>query len=82
MLSMLTYRANKKVSNVSLLMEMNLHLGPLHSVCTFIQGHKHVIPVSPVKFRPRHPKEHHLFWMMKVHVHVDELKVLCFVSVW
>jgi len=73
MLHILTYRANKKVSNVSLRMEMNLHLGPLHSVCTFIQGHKHVIPVSPVKYRPRHPKEHHSFRMMKVHVHEDEL---------
>ena len=77
----LTYRANKKVNNVSLRMEMNLRLGQLHFVCTFTQGHKHVIPVSLVKFRPRHPKEHHLFWMMKVHVYVDELKVLCFVSV-
>lgn len=64
----LTSRANKKVNNMSLLMEMNLHLGPLHSVCTFTQGHKHVIPVSPVKYRPRHPKDHHFLWMMKVHV--------------
>ena len=72
----LTSRANKKVNNRLLLMEMSLLLGPLHSVCTFTQGHKHVIPVSPVKYRPRHPKEHFLL-MMKV----LNLTGLCIVSV-
>lgn len=67
-LYILPSRANKKVNNVLLLMEMSLHLGPLHSVCTFTQEHKHVIPVSPVKYRPRHPKELYFLRMMKVHV--------------
>ena len=47
-------------------MEMNLPLEAHHFACTFTQGHKLVIPVSPAKYRPRPSKEPYLFKMMKV----------------
>ena len=51
-------------------MEMNLPLEAHHFTCTFTQGHKLVIPVSPAKYRPRPrpmpSKEPYLFKMMKV----------------